>query len=332
MAQLEPWWSGLTYLFAKEAGLNGPRGFESLRFRNQHNDMDNILTNSSFAENIYKILTRKDFRNGPLPDGIRKDLVIKNIQEKVNRNLPIKFLQFWGGSKNINLPIQEADLCEEATLNQLARMNAEIKKVYQPGLFFHIVPGDERVQIANKIPKDRTDKYVKSLATLADRYSGLFKVTPVSVLYAKKDFYKCFDNTKKELTEKIKLTVNFEKLVKGARNNLMMSDKNSEEDVNRQCSEAALNYSLVRATEEKVEIFEEFEDYIRSYFVKHIPFYQQIKLNFGDIGKTKPNLERSLFFYTGKKGNITQPWQAIGINDGTNIIFASQTKLDRYKL
>ena len=93
MAQLEPWWSGLTYLFAKEAGLNGPRGFESLRFRNQHNDMDNILTNSSVAENIYKILTRKDFRNGPLPDGIRKDLVIKNIQEKVNRNLPIKFLQ-----------------------------------------------------------------------------------------------------------------------------------------------------------------------------------------------------------------------------------------------
>ncbi len=30
---LEPWWSGLTYLFAKEAGLNGSRGFESLRFR-----------------------------------------------------------------------------------------------------------------------------------------------------------------------------------------------------------------------------------------------------------------------------------------------------------
>ena len=31
---METWWSGLTYLFAKEAGLNGPRGFESLRFRN----------------------------------------------------------------------------------------------------------------------------------------------------------------------------------------------------------------------------------------------------------------------------------------------------------
>ena len=30
---MEPWWSGLTYLFAKEAGLNRPRGFESLRFR-----------------------------------------------------------------------------------------------------------------------------------------------------------------------------------------------------------------------------------------------------------------------------------------------------------
>gem|GEM_PF-5887870 len=332
MAQLEPWWSGLTYLFAKEAGLNGPRGFESLRFRHEHNGMDNILTNTSVTENIYKILTRKDFRNGPLPDGVRKDLVLKNIQEKVNKNLPIKFLQFWGGSKNINLTVQEADLCEEATLNQLAKMNAEVRKIYEPGLFFHIIPGDERVQIANKIPKDRTDKYVKSLANFANKYSGLFQVTPVSVLYAKKEFYDCFDITRKELTEKIKKTANFEKLVKGARNNLMMSGHNSEEEINSQSREAALNYSLVRATEEKVEIFEEFEDYIRSYFVKHIPFYQQIRLNFDDIGMTKPNLDRSLFFYTGKKGNITQPWQAVGINDGGNIIFASQTKIDKYKL
>ena len=29
----ETWWSGLTYLFAKEAGRNWPRGFESLRLR-----------------------------------------------------------------------------------------------------------------------------------------------------------------------------------------------------------------------------------------------------------------------------------------------------------
>jgi hypothetical protein len=46
---------------------------------------------------------------------------------------------------------------------------------------------------------------------------------------------------------------------------------------------------------------------------------------------TKPKMGRSLFFYTGRKGNITQPWQAIGVKDGDNVIFASQTKLDKYK-
>lgn len=294
--------------------------------------MVNFLIDTSVVECIYKILTRRDFRNGPLPERIRKDLVLKNIQEKVDKNLPIKFLQFWGGSKNINLSIQVTDLCEEATLENLSKMNDEVKKIYQPGLFFHIVPGDERVQIANKIPRDRTEKYVKTLINATNKHPGLFQVTPVSVLYAKKNFYEYFDITKQNLVEKIKLTSNFEKLVKGARNNLLMNKNNSEEMTDELCIESALNYSLVRATEEKAEIFEEFNDYIRSYFVKHIPFYQQIKLNFKDIGTTTPALERSLFFYTGRKGNITQPWQAIGVKDGENILFASQTKLDKYRL
>jgi len=35
--RMETWWSGLTYLFAKEAGPYRPRGFESLRLRNEEN-------------------------------------------------------------------------------------------------------------------------------------------------------------------------------------------------------------------------------------------------------------------------------------------------------
>jgi len=287
---------------------------------------DNLI-----SENIYTILTQKNFRNGPLPSGKRKDLVLDNIKDKVSKNLPIKFLQFWGGSKNINLPVEETDLCEEATLTQLSKMNREVKKVYEPGLFFHIIPGDERVQIANKIPKDRTDKYVKSLTKIAAAYSGLFEVTPVSILYSKKNFYEYFDLTKNNLNGKIILTSNFEKLVKGARNNVLRVDNVSEEEIDNLSREAALNYSLVRAAEERAEIFKEFEDYIRSYFVKHIPFYEQIKLNFNNIEMTKPILERSLFFFTGRKGNITQPWQAVGIKDGENVIFASQTKMAKYK-
>jgi hypothetical protein len=231
---------------------------------------------SDISEKIYRVLTQRNFRNGPLPDVERKRLVLENITDKVAKNLPIKFLQFWGGSKNVNLPIQEVDLCEDSTLRQLSKMNEEVKKIYSPGLFFHIVPGDERVQIANNISKERTDKYVISLVSLANKYSGLFKVTPVSVLYAKKNFYECFNITKNNLTEKIKLTTNFEKLVKGATNNVSIIEDNLN-NIDESCREAALNYSLVRATEEKVEIFDEFEDYIRSYFVKHIPFIQQIQ-------------------------------------------------------
>ena len=64
------------------------------------------------SDKIYKTPTHRKFRNVPLPDGERKRLVLENIIDKVSKNMPIKFLQFWGGSKNINLPIQEVDLCE----------------------------------------------------------------------------------------------------------------------------------------------------------------------------------------------------------------------------
>ncbi len=290
------------------------------------------MNTETVSERIYNILTQRTFRNGSLPDEKRKHVVLKNIQDKVSKNLPIKFLQFWGGSKNSNLPIVEADLCEEATLEQLAKMNDAVKKVYEPGLFFHIVPGDERVQIANKIEKERTNRYVDSLVRLTSKHPGLFQVTPVSVLYAKNNFYTHFNTARQLLAEKIKQTSNFEKLVKGAKNNVVKSGQESEEEMLVLSSEAALNYSLVRAVEEKAEIFKEFEDYIRSYFVKHIPFYEQIKLNFTDIEMTKPRLDRSLFFFTGRKGNITQPWQAIGVQRENEVVFVSQTKLKEYRI
>ena len=53
---METWWSGLTYLFAKEAGLNGPRGFESLRLR-QH-ELARVSRGSRALERRQKILFR----------------------------------------------------------------------------------------------------------------------------------------------------------------------------------------------------------------------------------------------------------------------------------
>ena len=94
--------------------------------------------------------------------------------------------------------------------------------------------------------------------------------------------------------------------------------------------ESSRDYCIYRASEEKAEIFKEFENYIRSYFVKYIPFYVPIGMNFEDIHQTKPMLDRSLLYYTGCKGNITQPWQALGKKEGNKILFLSQQRLKNY--
>ncbi len=288
---------------------------------------------NDLSEKIYDILNQRTFRNGPLPDKKRKDLVLANITEKVEKNLPVQFLQFWGGSKNINLPIECADLCEEATLKQLSKINEAVKKVYSPGLHFHIIPGDRRVQLANNIPKERTEIYVNSLTAMTEKFGDLFKVTPVSVLYDKKGslFEENYKRAQKDFGDKIAKTSNISKLQKGAKNNVNTKN-NMLEEIPQTDFQAALNYSLVRASEEKTQIFEEFKDYIRAYFVKVIPFYEQISLYFDDIPETQPLLDRALFFYTGRKGNITQPWQAIGKQEGDEVLFLSQKKLETHLL
>lgn len=300
--------------------------FVQLRNRDKHSRNFLEKENSELAEKIYKILTNKKFRAGALPAEYTKKLILEKIENQLSKNLPIKLFQFWGGCKNPNLSVGCAELCEETTLDNLKKLSNEVVKVYKLGLKIFISPGDKRVQNVNKIPKEKTINYVKTLTEIADKYENLFSVIPISDLYEKYsiDFDKRLAEAKEKIEKDIYNQPDFEKLTLNARKNVFGKDLKSEDEILERSRDAAKDYIIYRVAEEEAEIFRDFNDCIRSFFIKYIPFYKRyIK----DINKTKPRLDCSLVFFTGKKGNITQPWQAVGKKDGDEVLFLSQNRL-----
>ncbi|MBU2234002.1 radical SAM protein [Patescibacteria group bacterium] len=300
--------------------------FVQLRNRDKHSRNFLEKENSELAEKIYKILTNKKFRAGALPAEYTKKLILEKIENQLSKNLPIKLFQFWGGCKNPNLSVGCAELCEETTLDNLKKLSNEVVKVYKLGLKIFISPGDKRVQNVNKIPKEKTINYVKTLTEIADKYENLFSVIPISDLYEKYsiDFDKRLAEAKEKIEKDIYNQPDFEKLTLNARKNVFGKDLKSEDEILERSRDAAKDYIIYRVAEEEAEIFRDFNDCIRSFFIKYIPFYKgYIK----DVNKTKPRLDCSLVFFTGKKGNITQPWQAVGKKDGDEVLFLSQNRL-----
>ncbi len=304
--------------------------FKELRDWDKHNK--NFLEDdyNKLANDIYKILTSRRFRAGPFPSGKTKELVIEKIKLKIQDDKPIELLQFWGGCKNPNLPIDHADLCEEATLDNLSRLNLEVKKVYQKGLRIWISPGDIRVEKVNLIHHERTQKYVQTLTKIAqqEKYGTLFTIIPLSVLYDKysTEFEEVLMKAKSIISEDIEKQENFGKLVANARKNVFSKDLEDEEKIQKRSISSAKDYVIYRVVEEEAKIFREFDECIRTFFIKYTPFYKQY---IRDISQTIPHLDCSLVFFTGKKGNITQPWQTIGIKHGEEVIFMSQKRLNK---
>jgi MoaA/NifB/PqqE/SkfB family radical SAM enzyme len=276
---------------------------------------------------IYKILTDKKFRTGALPAEHAKELIINKIKSKVVLNEPIKLFQFWGGCKNSNLQESKAELCEEATLDNLYRLSLAVKNIYSPGLKIFISPGDKRVESVNQIPLSKTKTYVESLKGLTanNKYDGVFSVIPVSELYEKysTSLNEKIESVRAELDKEIESHPDFAHLVRNASKNF---DKNSlaPDTIEVLCKKSAKDYVIFRVAEEEALIFRDFDDCIRSFFIKYIPFYKQYIKN---INNTKPNINCSLIFFTGYKGNITQPWQAIGKIENDKVIFYSQERL-----
>ena len=162
-----------------------------------HDDYDVLVSG------IYKIVTSRNFRAGPLPSEQAKGLILDKIKSKILHNEPIELLQFWGGCKNQNLSVEHADLCEEATLDNLYQLHLEVQKIYSSGLSICICPGDARVERVNGIPHEKTMKYVQSLGILAaqEKYHGVFSMLPISELY--EEYSTAFDTTLSAIKESL---------------------------------------------------------------------------------------------------------------------------------
>jgi len=289
------------------------------------------MKSQKLEQKIYQILTNRKFRAGQLPIKDTEEIIIRVIGSKISKKSPIELLQFWGGCKNPNLPSSSAELCEESTLDNLKRLSAEVKKIYKPGLKIYISPGDKRVEEVNLIPKKKTEGYVNSLSRIAKKgkYSHLFTVVPVSTLYQKsKRFRQKLDEVEKRIKKDLDRDHNLERLTINARKNIFTDDLTNESEIKTRALNSAKNYIIYRVAEEEAQIFIEFENCIRSSFIRYKSFYQKYIKN---INQTKPHLNCYLNFFTSKKGNITQPWQAIAKRNKKEIIFLSQERIKNIK-
>lgn len=279
---------------------------------------------------IYKILTHKRFRVGPLPSLDVQSLVLKQIRSGVTRNLPVELLQFWGGCKNVNVSSDRAELCEEATLDNLHWLHRAVQQVYPKGLKISISPGDARVEKVNHVPHSKTEIYVQSLRRIAEqeRYGDLFKIIPISSLY--QQYATIFDEalvkTKLRIENEIERQPGFEVLVKNARKNIFVHQLKNQDEIYKTSVTAARDYVIYRVAEEEAGLFQQFQDCIRCFFIRYTPFYKQF---ISDLENTTPRLDCFLTLYTGGKGNVTQPWQAVGVREKDAIVFLSQERAQR---
>lgn len=284
--------------------------------------------NNTLAEKIYSVLVHRKFRAGALPGENAKKIALRKIEHKLSTQSPISIFQFWGGNKNPNLPIVTADLSEQSTLNHLQELNNEVTKYHHPGLSIFIFPGDARVEYANKIPQEHTRKYVESLCKMTDHYRGLFEVVPVSLLCKRYEqaFQISLQKAQKLIRPEIHQDPNFDLLLTNASKNIFKQDLNTSLEVWNRSRDAAREYIIYRLAEEDARIFRDYDDCIRGAFIKFslfFNFYQPYLC----IEQTQPRLDCVLHFYTGGKGNITQPWQAIGQRKDNKVLFLSQQRL-----
>lgn len=274
------------------------------------------------------------FRTGPLPSVHSRDLALTKITAKIRASAPISLFLFWGGGKNPNLPLTHADASEAATLQNLSRLNETIRRCYAPGLKITLFPGDARIQYANALPPEHTQHYVKSLMTLTQRFPELFAVVPVSELTAR--YATEFEQSLVWAQQQMDLHMleqhpHFAKLLSNASKNIYHADLKRLSGHRERSHQATLKYILYRLAEERAQIFRDFDDSIRASLIKFSLFFDVYRpyLNLPD---TQPRLDCVLHFYTGGKGNITQPWQALGQVEGERVLFLSQERLQREPL
>lgn len=285
------------------------------------------------AQGIYRLLVHRRYRTGPLPTAAARQIALQKLEHNIREAQPISLFFFWGGSKNPYLPLQSADLCEQATLRQLKRLYLEVAQVYAPGLRFYLFPGDSRLHFVNQIPLAHTVDYVQTLKAIAAAEADYFHVVPVSELYSRYagPFTEHLQLAETQVTEAIFKQPLFEQLVHNAKKNIYPHNLHSAEALHQDCLTSARKYIVYRLAEEKARIFRDYDDCIRCSLIKFSLFFAFYQ-GYLSMSETQPRLDCVLHFYTGGKGNVTQPWQAVGEMQGDQVKFLSQERLQKRSL
>jgi hypothetical protein len=281
---------------------------------------------------IYRTLVHKRFRSGPLPGSAQASVLLETIRRQVEKDEPVKLFQFWGGCKNPNLPSQRADICEELTLKNLYNLHLAVREVYGPGLSITLFPGDMRISCVNGVAIETARRYVEDLDERARSLSDIFSVVPVSSLYKSyaAEFEKALSDAEKCIGEEVLLHPGFETLRRNSQKNILRAPGCSDEAFMDRCTRAARGYIVYRIAEEQARIYREYSEHIRCSFIRFSPFFAFYRQYIFQIEELRPRLDSVLHFYTGSKGNITQPWQAMGtmlIDEGKRMVFISGKRM-----
>lgn len=282
------------------------------------------------AEAIYRVLVHKRFRSGPLPG--HTSVLLETILGQVEKQEPVKLFQFWGGCKNPNLPSLRADICEELTLINLHKIHLAVREVYTPGLSITLFPGDMRISRVNGVRYEAARKYVEDLDGMARALSNIFTVVPVSYLYERYsvDFQSTLSAAERGIGEEVYMHPGFETLRLNAQKNMLKHPGWSTDEFAERCKRAARGYIVYRVAEEQARIYRDYSEHIRCSFIRFSPFYAFYRQYIDRIADIRPRLDSVLHFYTGSKGNITQPWQAMGtmeLDEGRRIVYLSGKRM-----
>lgn len=129
---------------------------------------------NSLEELILETLigTQGTIRNGELPTAETRNEVLSRIKYKVEKNKPLIVTSSWGAIKTVPVDNKNADLAEWLAFEQFHAIFLAIKRIYEPGIEFHIFVGDAFYEYLYGKTKEIAG-YYNSLLKLGEKYSEI---------------------------------------------------------------------------------------------------------------------------------------------------------------
>lgn len=167
---------------------------EEMEFSNGEEDLVN---------NIYKFLMSKKFRKYAVNPEF-KEHILSAIKLCVSKKEPIKLNLVFGGYKLWRLEESpEIDWAELFSLIYYARWLKPICAIYKPGVWFDFYSDDVILEIMNNVPKQDTEKYIKSFKKLLAFIKPYLPDNLELTLNRVGDQYKDYEDFKNDLDQSI---------------------------------------------------------------------------------------------------------------------------------